>query len=144
LRRLVLLLSVLVLISPDVATLRPHHHRFCIPIQLQLAFSHIYHFSHSLLDDGVEDAMSANMPPQTDSDETGTAFTYTGAQRYRGLGRSDSDSAAAGFPATAPFLKSTARFFLAPEVRWSPFFPFVLTEFCAVGIVLPVEFRLGA
>ena len=31
--------------------------------------SHVYHFSHSLLDDGVENTMAEGMPPATDTDQ---------------------------------------------------------------------------
>ena len=77
--------------------------------------SHIYHFSHALIDDDSENAMAEGMPPSKDIDQNGVTYLYTGANAYRGTGRTGSPSEQAGFPATAPFLDSIVHFELAPE-----------------------------
>jgi hypothetical protein len=77
--------------------------------------SHVYHFSHALLDDDTENLMAEGMPASKDTTQTGASKLYTGAEAYRGRGRKGSPSAEAAFPANAPFLESTMTFFLAPE-----------------------------
>ena len=85
------------------------------PAEYNLQISHVYHFSHALLDDEMENDMASGMPPSTDIDQHGIKHIYTGANEYRGTGRAGSSSAKSGFPANAPFLFSKATFFLAPE-----------------------------
>jgi hypothetical protein len=85
------------------------------PAEYHLQISHIYHFSHALIDDDAENQMAEGMPASKDATQTGASKLYTGAEAYRGRGRRGSPSAEAAFPATAPFLESTMTFFLAPE-----------------------------
>lgn len=78
-------------------------------------FSHIYTFSHALIDDEVENQMAEGMPPTKNTNQDGVKYIYTGATKYRGLGKTNSSSSNSGFPANVPFLESTLRFKLAPE-----------------------------
>lgn len=75
----------------------------------------VYHFSHSGLDDEVEEAMADGMPPTKDINQDGHKYLYSGAAKYRGLGKDGSTSAADAFPANVPFLENKLMFKLAPE-----------------------------
>ena len=94
---------------------RPDDQKY--PAEYNLQVSHVYHFSHALMDDETENNMAEGMPPSTDTDQRGVKHIYTGANEYRGTGRAGSPSAKSGFPANVPFLASNATFFLAPEAE---------------------------
>ena len=92
---------------------RPDNGKYAAEYAMQV--SHVYKFSHALMDDDTENAMAESMPPSKDTDQTGAKLLYTGANAYRGTGRTGSPSEVAGFPANAPFLDSIVHFYLAPE-----------------------------
>ena len=87
----------------------------CDPLYL-IDVSHIYHFSHSQIDDDIEAEMSKERLSKGDFTPAGEKKMYTGAPYYRGFANNSNSNARSGIandiPATVPFLKPSVTIFL--------------------------------
>ena len=86
-----------------------------------LDVSHVYHFSHSLFDDEVENEMSKERLPKGDHTPNGELKMYTGAPYFKGFanfttlkysGKDESYEVANDIPATTPFLKPSVTIYV--------------------------------
>jgi hypothetical protein len=100
---------------------RPDNGKY--PAEYHLQISHVYSFSHSLLDDEIENVMAEGMPATKDSTQGGKKLLYTGAAAYRGLGRRGSASAKASVPGAytlLSFLRLSSHPFLLYFLAYQP------------------------